>query len=76
MKLSDFSEPLLLSGPTCYKTYASKIILKNADTIKLSNELTIPQLLGKIIFFSPFEDKRFCLKLIYEILDVPNVEDE
>ena len=25
MKLSDFSEPLLLSGPTCYKTYASKI---------------------------------------------------
>ena len=76
MKLSDFSEPLLLSGPTCYKTYASKIILKNAVTIKLSNELTISQLLGKIIFFSPFEDKRFCLKLIYEILDVPNVEDE
>lgn len=38
--------------------------------------MTIPQLLGKIIFFSPFEDKRFCLKLIYEILDVLNVEDE
>jgi hypothetical protein len=29
IKLSNYDETLLLSGPTCYKTYAAKMILEN-----------------------------------------------
>ena len=36
MKLSNYDEPLLLSGPTCYKTFATKMILKNKDVISLN----------------------------------------
>jgi hypothetical protein len=76
MKLSNFDEPLLLSGPTCYKTYAAKILLKNADVVSLNQESTIPQLLGASFFYPPIEDKKFCLRLIYEILEIPNIEIE
>ena len=33
MKLSNYDEPLLLSGHTCYKTYASKLLLEKADVV-------------------------------------------
>ncbi len=59
MKLSNFDEPLLLSGLTCYKTYASKMILKKADVVSLNQESTIPQLLGASFFYPPIEDKKF-----------------
>ena len=36
IKLSIYDEPLLLSGSTCYKTYAVKMILKEADAISLN----------------------------------------
>ena len=76
MKLSNYDEPLLLSGPTCYKTYASKMLLKKADVVSLNQESTIPQLLGASFFYPPIEDKKFCLRLIYEILEIPNIEIE
>ena len=76
MKLSNFDEPLLLSGPTCYKTYAAKMLLKKADVVSLNQESTIPQLLGASFFYPPIEDKKFCLRLIFEILDIPNIELE
>ena len=76
MKLSNYDEPLLLSGPTCYKTYAAKMILDKADVVSLNQESTIPQLLGSTFFYPPIEDKKFCLRLIYEILDIPNIELE
>jgi len=76
MKLSNLDEPLLLSGHTCYKTYAAKMILKKADIVSLNQESTIPQLLGASFFYPPIEDKKFCLKLIFEILDIPNIEIE
>ena len=76
MKLSNYDEPLLLSGNTCYKTYAAKIILKKADIVSLNQESTIPQLLGASFFYPPIEDKKFCLRLIYEILEIPNIEIE
>jgi hypothetical protein len=76
MKLSNYDEPLLLSGLTCYKTYASKMILNNADTVSLNQESTIPQLLGSSFFYPPIEDKKFCMRLIYEILEIPNIEME
>ena len=76
MKLSNYDEPLLLSGPTCYKTYAAKMLLKKADVVSLNQESTIPQLLGASFFYPPIEDKKFCLRLIFEILDIHNIELE
>ena len=76
IKLSNYDEPLLLSGPTCYKTYAAKFILKKADVVSLNQESTIPQLLGSSFFYPPKEDKKFCFRLIYEILGIPNIEIE
>jgi len=76
IKLSNYDEPLLLSGPTCYKTYAAKLVLKKADVVSLNQESTIPQLLGSSFFYPPKEDKKFCFRLIYEILGIPNVELE
>ena len=76
MKLSNFDEPLLLSGPTCYKTFAAKMLLKKADIVSLNQESTIPQLLGSSFFYPPLEDKKFCFRLIYEILGIPNIEIE
>ena len=76
MKLSNYDEPLLLSGNTCYKTYAAKLLLKKADVVSLNQESTIPQLLGASFFYPPIEDKKFCLRLIYEILEIPNIEIE
>ena len=35
IKLSKYDEPLLLLGPTCYKTYAAKMILEKADVFSL-----------------------------------------
>ena len=76
IKLSNLDEPLLLSGPTCYKTYAAKMILKKADVVSLNQESTIPQLLGSSFFYPPLEDKKFCFRLIYEILGIPNIDTE
>ena len=76
MKLSNYDEPLLLSGPTCYKTYAAKMFLKKANVVSLNQESTIPQLLGASFFYPPIEDKKFCLRLIFEILEIKNIELE
>lgn len=67
MKWLNFDEPLLLSGLTCYKTFMAKILLKKADVVYLNQESTIPQLLGTFFFYPPIEDKKFCMRLIYEI---------
>ena len=42
MKLSNYDEPLLLSGPKYYKTYAAKMLLKKATVVSLNQESTIP----------------------------------
>ena len=76
IKLSNYDEPLLLSGPTCYKAYAAKVILGKLDVISLNQDSTIPQLLGSSFFYPPKEDKKFCFRLIYEILGIPNIEIE
>ena len=76
MKLSNYDEPLLLSGPTCYKTFAAKMLLKKADVVSLNQESTIPQLLGSSFFYPPLEDKKFCFRLIYEILGIQNIDIE
>ena len=74
MKLASNDEPLLLSGPTGYKTYISKKILYDPDVVALNQESTISQLLGSSFFYSNLEDKKFCLKYIYLILKEENLE--
>ena len=76
MKLSNYDEPLLLSGPPYYKSYAAKILLKKADIVSLKQESKIPQLLGSFFYYPPIEEKKFCLRLIYERLQIPNIEIE
>ena len=76
MKLTSFKEPILLIGPTCYKTYAAKIILHNAAIVSLNRESTILQLLGSPFFFSKSEHRIFCITQIYEILGLPNLKQK
>ena len=73
MKLANNDEPILLSGPTGYKTFVSKKILYDPDMIALNQESTISQLLGSSFFFQ-LEDRKFCLKYIYLILKKENLE--
>ena len=68
MKLANNDEPILLSGPTGYKTFVSKKILYDPDVVALNQESTISQLLGSSFFYSIPEDRKFCLKYIYLIL--------
>jgi hypothetical protein len=74
MKITSYREPILLIGPTCYKTFAAKIILENATTISLNRESTVLQLLGSPYFFSKTEHKAFCITQIYEILGLTNLK--
>ena len=60
MKLSNNDWALLLSGQTCYKTFAWKIILDKVDVFSLNQESTIPQLLGPSFFYPPKEEKKSC----------------
>jgi len=74
MKLTSYKEPILLIGPTCYKSYVSKIILENAAIVSLNRESTVLQLLGSPFFFSNNEHKIFCISQIYEILGLKNLK--
>ena len=76
MKLTSFKEPILLIGPSCYKSYVAKIILENATIVSLNRESTVFQLLGSTFFFSKNEHKIFCMSQIYEILGVPNLKQK
>ncbi len=76
MKLTSYKEPILLIGPTCYKTYAANIILENAKIVSLNRESTILQLLGSPFFFSKSEHRIFCITQIYEILQLPNLKEK
>ena len=51
MKLASNDEPLLLSGPTGYKTYISKKILYNSDVVIFNKEFTISKLLCSYFFY-------------------------
>lgn len=54
IKLSNYNEPLLLSGLTCFKAYTAKVVLENSDVVSLNQESTIPQLLGSPSFYPVF----------------------
>ncbi len=59
MKISNYDESLLISGTTCYKTFASKLILKISNVVSSNKEPTIQQLLWASFFYPPLEDKNF-----------------
>ena len=63
----DSNEPLLLVGPSSYKTYLSKLILMNPPIINLYQETSITQLLGSVTITNSKKTKYFFLQNILEI---------
>ena len=61
--LSYDKEPILLIGPSGYKTFLAEKFLDNAKTITLNQESSIEQLLGNSSFFTKTEVKEFYLRL-------------
>ena len=65
---SDKNEPLLLLGPTGYKSFLCKILLpNNSSVINLYNETSLSQLLGSITLTDSLNSKYFYLSKILEI---------
>ena len=61
------TEPILLIGPTSYKNYLVKLLLKNVKIITLNEESSIDALLGSTGFFTREELKIFYLSLICNV---------
>lgn len=67
IRLADQTEPILLSGPSGFKTYLSQMFLLGSSIIALNQESTIHQLLGTSGFFSKSAAKLFYLEYISKI---------
>ena len=59
--LADFEEPILLTGPTGYKTFLAQQFIPGIEPINLNQETTIEQLLGSPIFLYKSQAKYFYL---------------
>ena len=64
---SDVREPLLICGPSGYKTFLSKIISKNDNVINLYPETSLSQLLGSTHIRDNLNAKKYYLKEILSI---------
>ena len=64
ISLASDKEPILLIGPSGYKTFLAQKFMPNAKTITLNQESSVEQLLGSSSFFSKSEVKDFYLRLI------------
>ena len=75
--ISSDDEPILLSGPTSYKTFLAKLIFRNSkyEVISLNSESSIPQLIGSTILLSIKESKMYYLRLILELLQMNNIDN-
>ena len=71
-------EPILISGPSSFKTFLAELLFKNRnekyDVISLNSELTISQLIGSPTILSLENEKYYYLNQIYEILQANNIE--
>ena len=69
-------EPILISGPTSFKTYLSQLFFKfkKSEVISLNSETTISQLLGSSILLTNDQSKEYYLRWIYEILQKNNID--
>ena len=68
--ISSEDEPILISGPSSFKTFVSEILLNNSkyEIISLNSESTLAQFIGSTILLSKEESKGYYLKQIYELL--------
>ena len=71
MLLGNNKEPILLIGPTCYKTYISKLLFPKSLLASLNEEYTISQLLGNPFYFSKDEYRNYWIYQISEHLQRP-----
>ena len=78
MLLSSDDEPILISGPSSFKTYLAKnfLIKSNIEIVSLNSEITMSQLIGANVPFIQEDAKLFYLRAIYEILRVRNIESK
>ena len=78
MILSSDDEPILISGPSSFKTYIAKkfLIKSNVDIVSLNSEITMSQLIGSNVRFIKDDAKLFYLRAIYEILRINNIESK
>ena len=72
ISLSTDKEPILIIGPSGYKTFLAQKYLSNSKTITLNQESSIEQLLGTTSFISKSKIKDFYLKLIILICKFNN----
>ena len=70
--LSTDKEPILLIGPSGYKTFLAQKLVSNSQTITLNQESSIEQLLGTTSFFLKSEINDFYLRLIILICGFNN----
>ena len=70
-------EPILISGPSSFKTFLAKLINKNekSEVISLNSESTISQLIGSAILLTSEKAKNYYLMQIYEILQINNADN-
>ena len=61
------TEPILLIGPSGYKTYLVSLLVKDIKIITLNEESSIEALLGSTGFFTKEEVKAFYLSLICDV---------
>lgn len=61
------TEPILLIGPTGYKTYLVKLLIDEVKIITLNEESSFDALLGSTGFFNLDEVKVFYLSLICDV---------
>ena len=75
ISLTSDKEPILLIGPSGYKTFLAQKFLSNAKTITLNQESSVEQLLGSSSFFSKNEVNDFYLRLIVLICRLNNYNE-
>ena len=70
-------EPILISGPSSFKTFLAKLMFYNSkcEVISLNSESTNSQLIGSVILLTPEKAKNYYLMKIYEILQLNNIEN-
>ena len=69
-------EPILISGPSSYKTFLAKLLFVHgkSEVISLISESTISQLIGSATLLSSEKSKNYYLQQIYEILQLNNID--
>ena len=72
-------EPILLSGPSSFKTYLAGLLFLNRDkkyqVVSLNSELTISQLIGSPTILTREKEKYYYLTQIYGILQEDNINN-